>query len=503
MNQAEYQDQLTQDIAAFAQDPLGFACFAFPWGQGELSDSPGPRKWQAEVLSEITRQLSVGKVCRIVVASGHDIGKTCLTAFIQLWALSTMPGTKGQCTANTGQQLKTKTWSELAKWNRLSINSDWFEVTATSIYTTQEKYKLEWRSDMAIWRENRTEAFAGFHNYGKRILILVDEASGIPQPIWDTIEGFFLDKDTEIICLAFGNPLQNSGGFYEIFREEERRKQENLQPIWKTFNIDSREVEGVNLDEIDKMIEIHGEDSDFVKTRVRGLFPNASSTQFIPTQLCWEARKRTPTALVVDPLVCGIDFAMSGTANCVFYFRRGLDGKTIPPIILPGKEIHDATHLADLACEILATHKPDMVFGDKGSMGGPVMDIMRRLGYNVIPVNFGGEPTDKLRYYNKSAEMAMAKKQWLYDGGAIWDDPKIQDDMCQREYGQTLKGQLKLETKEDMKKRGLESPDVDDALNLTFAHPVAPKGIFSGIVHTMKTTLDSFAIPMRKHGVPH
>lgn len=501
MNEAEYQEQLTQDISQYQDDPLGFVLYSFTWETGELENSPGPRKWQKEILAEVGRQLKKSKIVRIAIASGHGIGKTCLTAMIQLWALSTMVGTKGQCTANTGQQLKTKTWAELSKWHRLCINKDWFEVTATSIFSSQEKYKLEWRSDQAIWRENRTEAFAGFHNYDKRILIILDEASGIPQPIWDTVEGFFLDKDTEIICLAFGNPLQNSGGFYEIFKEEENRLAEGLPPIWKTYHIDSREVEGVNLSETQKMIDLHGEDSDYVKTRVRGLFPNASSVQFIPSELCMEARKRKPTATAYDPLVCGIDFAMSGNANCVFYFRRGLDGKSIPPEIIPGKEIHDATRLAEISCEILAKRKPDMVFGDKGAMGGPVMDIIRRMGFNIIPINFGGEPLDKSRYYNKSAEMAMLKKQWLMDGGAIWDDPRIQDDMTQREYGTTLKGQLKLETKDEMKSRGLDSPDIDDALNLTFAFPVGMKANLMGDTKTMKTTLKEYEfleMPRRK-----
>ena len=493
MNPSEFAVQLAEDIAGFTHDFYGYVCFSFPWGEGELENSPGPRKWQAEILKEIDRQLEHGKIARIAVASGHDIGKTALTAMVQKAALDTFPGTKGQCTANTGQQLKTKTWAELAKWHRLSLTREWFEVTATSYYSSQDKYKLEWRSDMAIWRENRTEAFAGFHNYGKRILIIVDESSGIPQPIWDTIEGFFLDEDTEIICLAFGNPLQNSGGFYEIFKNEEARAQAGLPPIWKTYNIDSRTVEGVNMKVIDQMIELHGVDSDYVKTRVRGLFPNASTTQFIPTDLCMTARKRKPVAMAQEPLICGIDFALGGKGNCVFYFRKGMDGQSIPPVIIPGSEIHDATKLADVTVEVLNKHKPDMVFGDKGSMGGPVMDIVRRLGWNVIPVNFGGEPYDKARYYNKSAEMAMAKKQWMSDGGSIWDDPRIKDDMCERQYGTTLKGQLKLETKDEMKARGLESPDVDDALNLTFAHPVALKSGAQAEGRTMKTTLTDFA----------
>lgn len=494
MNQSEFQEQLAIDLNGFHFDPLGYVMYAFPWGEGELENSSGPRKWQAEVLEEISRQLKKTKLVRIAVSSGHGIGKTTLTAMCQKWALETMVGTKAQCTANTGQQLKTKTWSELSKWHRLSLTRELFEVTATAFYSSQEKYKLEWRSDQAIWREGKTEAFAGFHNYDKRILILVDEASGIPKSIWETIEGFFMDKDTEIICLVFGNPLQNSGGFYEIFKNEETRAANGQDPIWKTYSIDSRDVEGTNLEEINNMISIHGEDSDFVKTRVRGMFPNASSVQFISNDLCMNARKKTAIATAYDPLICGIDFALGGADNIVMYFRKGLDGKSIPPIIIPGKEIHDAVKLADIVCEAIQKYGPDLVFGDKGAMGGSVMDIIRKLGYNVIPVNFGGEPSDKTRYFNKAAEMAMLRKQWLVDGGAIWDDSRIQDDLCQREYGTTLKGQLKLETKEEMKKRGLESPNISDALDATFSHPIALKNKMqmAGPTKPMKTTLEEY-----------
>ena len=484
MNREEYQAQLVNDIFSYAKDPLGYVMYAFPWGESELENTQGPRKWQREVLSEIGKQLKTGNIARIAIAAGHSIGKTALTAMVQKWALDTLVGTRGQVTANTGQQLKTKTWAELAKWNRLSVTNDWFEITSTSIYSTQEKYKLDWRSDISVWRENRTEAFAGFHNYFKRILIILDEASGIPQAIWDTVDSFFLDKDTEIICLAFGNPLNNSGGFYELFHNEDKRK------IWKPIHIDARTVEGVSLDEIEKMKEIHGEDSDYFKVRVRGMFPNASTTQFIPNELCMTARKRTVAGTVYDPLVAGIDFALGGNDNCVIYYRRGLDGKSIPPTIIPGNLVHDATKLADILCEDLAKKKPDVVFGDKGAMGGPIINIMNKLGFSVVPVNFGGEPSDKTKYFNKAAEMASTRKQWMYDGGAIWDDPQLHDDLCQREYGSTLKGQLRLETKDDMKKRGLESPDISDALDATFAHPVVLKGNPNGQGRTMKTSLD-------------
>jgi hypothetical protein len=497
MNEIEYQMKLGEQIAEFKHDPYGYMCFNFPWGENDLESAQGPREWQAEIAKYIGKELKRGKkIIRIAVASGHDIGKSALINMLQKWALDTMNRTKCLITANTGSQLKTKTWAELSKWHRLSLTNSWFEITATSMYSSQEKYRLEWKSDQAIWRDNNTAAFAGFHNQGSRIFIAVDEASGIPRSIWETIDSFCLDKDTEIIVLAFGNPLQKSGGFFDIFENEVRRRESDLEPIWKTYNICSQGIEGVDQDEIQKLIDTHGWDSDYVKSRIRGLFPNASSLQFFPSDLVMRSRKQLAQSTVLDPLICGLDIARGGQDNCVFYFRKGLDGKTIAPIVIPGSLIHDSVKFAEKAIEIFETYKPDEVFGDSGGLGAPTLDIIRRLGWEVLNVNFGGEQKDK--YFNKTAEMAAKLKQWMKDGGSIFDDADLQEQLCNRLFGDTIKGQLKLESKDDMKKRGLDSPDMGDALFLTFAYPVAMKGKMRSKPINMVTTLDEYKCLTKK-----
>ncbi|MGH2612048.1 MAG: terminase [Rhabdochlamydiaceae bacterium] len=485
-------EDLVNDIQAYDHDPLRYAVYNFPWGEGELESSSTPRKWQAEILDEIKLQLSTSKVCRIAVASGHGVGKTAVTAMIQKWAMDTAVGTKCLVTANTGSQLKTKTWSELSKWHRMSLTNSWFDVTATSMFSTQEKYRLEWRSDIAIWREGRTEAFAGFHNYGKRILIIVDEASGIPKSIWETIESFFMDKDTEIICCVFGNPLRNSGGFYEIFKNEEVRQLNGQEPIWKCFNIDSRDVEGIDLKHIKNLAELYGEDSDYFRSRVRGLFPGQGEGQFFSNELVFNARKAIANPDPHGPLICGLDLSMGGKDRCVFYFRRGYDGRSIPPIILPGAEVHNAMEFAAKAAEIFGKYRPTNIFADKGGLGAPILDIIRSLGYEVFGVNFGGEATDKARYFNKTAEMADKCKRWLIEGGVVTDSPQLQEELTERDFGVTIKGQLRMESKDEMKHRGLNSPDIADALFLTFAFPVNVATLATTGYRKMKTTLDEY-----------
>jgi hypothetical protein len=189
---ANVQDAIIEDMARFYHDPLGFVMYTFPWGEKgtELEKEKGPRKWQKAFLERVSKQLkknktSLSRVIREACASGHGIGKSALIAWLVLWALSTREDTRGIITAGTEPQLETKTWPELAKWHRLSINADWFEFTATCIFSKDPAHSNEWRMDRVTWNKARPEAFAGLHNAGKRLLVIFDEASQIDDTIWD------------------------------------------------------------------------------------------------------------------------------------------------------------------------------------------------------------------------------------------------------------------------------------------------------------------------------
>ncbi|MCP4450735.1 MAG: terminase, partial [Planctomycetes bacterium] len=224
------------------------------------------------------------QVIREAIASGHGIGKSALVAWLILWAMSTKVDTKGVVTANTERQLKTKTWAELGKWHRLSICSHLFEFTATALFCSDKEFEKTWRVDQVVWSERNTEAFAGLHNKGNRILLVFDEASGIPDTIWEVSEGALTDEETEIIWVAFGNPTRNTGRFKTIFGR--------LRHRWKTRHIDSRQVPGTNKKQIQEWVDDYGEDSDFVRVRVKGVFPRAGSNQFIAGDVVEGAQKR-------------------------------------------------------------------------------------------------------------------------------------------------------------------------------------------------------------------
>lgn len=471
--------RLANEIGQFYADPLGFVIFAFPWGEEgtSLQGFSGPDEWQVDVLTAIGEQVrdrgfdGVTPVdpIQIAVSSGHGIGKSALSAWIALWIMSTRPHSKGVITANTGDQLKTKTMSELSKWRARCITGHWFEMNAMSM--CHRAYPDSWRVDAQTCREENSESFAGLHAADSTPWYLFDEASAIPEKIWEVAEGGKTDGEPMHFC--FGNPTRNNGSFYECFRKNSHR--------WITRQVDSRRAKMTNKAQIQRWIDDYGDDSDFVRVRVKGQFPRGGDMQFIPSDAVYDAMKRgSGMYLGDDPLICGIDMARGGDDNCMIQFRRGKDAKSEKVYKIPGEKSRDSMKVVSLLTMILDRHKPDVSFIDKGAMGGPVGDRLRQLGYNVVDVGFGDNAADVKHYKSRTAEMGARCRQWILDGGSIPDDPQLELELTSREFGHNDKDQLVLERKKDMKARLGFSPDWGDALYLTFAEPVpqrfAPRG---------------------------
>ena len=282
----DVEGELIDAVAGYTHDPHGYVQFAYDWGHGELEGAKGPRVWQADVLRDIGKHLknptTRHEPLLISVASGHGPGKSALVGMIVDWSMSTFEKTRVIVTANTDTQLRTKTAPEVAKWFRRSITAAWWSITATKIAAITNE--THWKCDFIPWSEHNTEAFAGLHNEGKRLILIFDEASAISDKVWEVAEGALTDLNTEIIWLAFGNPTRVTGRFRECFRKFKHR--------WIHRQIDSRTVEGVNLIQIKKWQDDYGQDSDFFKVRVRGQFPASGIRQFISTQLADAAAAR-------------------------------------------------------------------------------------------------------------------------------------------------------------------------------------------------------------------
>lgn len=465
----EITDSIAARIAEFRHDPLGFVNYAYPWGKGPLADSHGPRKWQASVCEVIGEHLknpvTRHQVCQIAVASGHDIGKSAEVAMLTDWALSTCPDSKVLITANTDTQLRTKTWPEMDKWFKLAINDFWFRVNAESITVRDPKHERLWRADRVAWSENNTEAFAGLHNKGKRIVVIFDEASSISDKIYEVTEGALLDEGTEIIWLCFGNPTRNDGRFRECFGRLAHR--------WKTFQIDSRTVEGTNKDQLQKYVEDYGEDSDFVRVRVRGEFPRAASNQFISSEAIAVCRHYKAEGYTSLPKILSVDVARYGADRTVIGWRQGR--KFVITDRLRGL---DVVQVAARAAERIEEVRPDAIVVDADGLGAGVFDNLKYRGYDdarLFEFHGGASADNAAKYFNKRAEAWGDVRDWIMAGAEIPDDPEIDADLTGPQYGFSAKGQIQLEKKEDMKKRGMASPDIGDMLAMTFLPRLSSK----------------------------
>jgi hypothetical protein len=481
--------EICDEIAACALDPLRFVQFAYPWGTGDLAGETGPRDWQTDGLRDIGARLAAGYApgealmpVLMAVASGHGIGKSTFLAWMADWAMSTCVDCKVVLTANTGDQLRTKTMPEIVKWFQLSINRDWFDVTATSITSRMPGHDRSWRMDAVTWSENRLAAFAGLHNKGKRIVLLFDEASGIADPVWEVAQGALTDVDTEIVWIAFGQPAEVTGAFFKAITEQ--------KDVWKALQIDSRTVPGTNLKLFEQWAKMYGEDSDFFRVRVRGVFPRSGSNQFIPTELVADAMSpdREAVGFLTDPMIMGVDVARNdgGGDQTVLRFRKGRDARTHKPVKL---RTRDTMLIAATVAEWARKLNCDAVFIDGGGVGGGVVDRCRQIGvYGVIEVQFGAAADritfDDTRpaYFNKRAEMWGNCREWL-NGGALDDDPELRAQLGGVNYTFQLKDgrdAILLEPKAAVKLRTGSSPDDADALVLTFAYPVMPRANAGG-----------------------
>jgi hypothetical protein len=474
---SEPQAEIADLLASYAYDPYGYTLACFPWGEGELETSTGPRAWQKDVLTTIRDHLKNPKTrfvpLRIAIASGHGIGKSALVAFIDKWAMGTCEDAKRVITANTFVQLNTKTQPELRKWFRLAIDADIWQVKSTSICPKDPSREKTWRSDLIPWDATNPEAFSGLHNQKKLILLVFDEASGIDDVIWDTAQGALTDENTIIIWLAFGNPTLPTGRFAECFGSK--------SSYWIHKQIDARTVEGTNKEEISRWERERGADSDFFRVRVRGEFPIQGNAQFISSASVERARRAEYAIEPHLPKIISVDPARFGEDESVIGLRQGRVFR-----ILEAFHEKPTDFTGERVIHWIQREKPGAVVIDETGLGAGVIDYVRHRGFNannghqVVGFNGGATPIDQKAYYNKRAECWGKAKEWLEAGASIPDDPEMAMDLCGITFDYSrVKGQrhgsIILESKDEMKRRGLRSPDRGDVLSMSFAVNLAAK----------------------------
>jgi len=432
LNQEEIQDfqeQIRNDPVWFAEKVLG------------------QKLWQKQ--KDI--YLSVKNNHETVVRSCNASGKTFTAAGIVHWWLCSYPDAVVITTAPTGRQVKEVLWRDI----RLACEGkDLYPKDA--VMQTQINLGSKW---FAIGLStDEADKFQGYHS--PHLMVVVDEASGISEEIFEAMDGLKPER-----VLMLGNPLRLSGRFANSFKSPYVSKM--VISAFDTPNLQSGEnlIPGlVNTEDVERYAHRYGEDSDVYRVRVLGEFPQAEEDALISIDDVAKAMEREVSVKPQWEKKMGVDIARYGNDRTIAVIRH-MEKVTRKEMIPSGDLMSAVGQVMRIAKEERIL--PRNINIDVIGYGAGVVDRLREQGWNVNGINVAEKAEDPERHGNMRAEMYVRLKEWLKNA----DLPKDDDfyEMANLKYHFNSKGQMFLESKEDMRARGLESPDTADALALTFS----------------------------------
>jgi phage terminase large subunit len=431
-----------------------------------------PENYQAAIMMDVASKQMVS------VKSGHGTGKTALASWLILWFLSTRPSPRIPCTAPTEHQLKDVLWSEIAKWLYSSSLKSEFVWTSEKVYlrTKPETW-------FAVARvANKSDALQGFH--AKHLFFVVEEASGVKDTLFEPVLGALTEEDAKLLLI--GNPTQLSGFFFNSHNKDAAK--------YCRHTLNAELSNRVSRQYISRIADLFGVDSDPYRVRVLGLFPKAMPDSFISMELI----DRGLDFVIGDSLTpysvnIGVDVARFGDDESVIqdvFEYNGQAYKQLKPEILHHQ---DTMALAGAVVnEIRSYNKqlPDLpvnVKVDETGVGAGVVDKLEEvrqkgeLKFTLTPVNFGAKggelEEEPIPFANNTGLLWGRVRHLLYKNRLdLYKDDVLISQLNNRKYRLTGDGEIVLERKEDMKKRGASSPDRADALVIALA-PVEGSGV--------------------------
>ncbi len=402
---------------------------------------------------------------RVAVRSGHGTGKSTALAAAALWFVSTRRDALVPCTAPTAHQLQDVLWREMRR-----LVGQMPEEMRGRFQVTAERILVKETGGLIVGRTARPEnpdALQGFH--APEILFIIDEAAGVADAVFEVARGA-LSTPSARVALT-GNPTRLSGYFHAAFHL--------ARDSWARLAFSCHDSPLVAPEYARDLAKEYGEDSDLYRVRVLGEFPKSGVYNLIPLEQVEKAMERKAPAGYREaaPCVFGVDPAWMGTDRSAIVMRRGLEARVIA--VVRGA---DTVRLAELVAARCVQHEPDTIFVDQTGVGAGVLDQLQHAGYPVIGVAFSQTPTEPDRFLNRRAEMWWKLKEWLEQEPFLEANPDLRDDLVAPEYFLTSTGKIQLEAKDSMRRRGLASPDLGDALALTFAMPVRHRNKTSPVV---------------------
>lgn len=453
----EYSDAQKRILRWRKEGPARFAVDAL--GMPEKWDDVkkiGVMPWWWEASAKLVEKK------RLSVRSGHGVGKTTFIAISVMWFMVCYFPTKIPCTAPTAHQLSDVLWAEIAKWLRVLETK--MPSLAEQFEWTQDEFRLKAapKESFAVARTARAdkpEALQGFHS--ENLLIVADEASGIPDIVFEVGQGAMSTEGTFAILGA--NPTRRSGMFYETHH--------SLRERWATMVVNGEDCPMVSQQFIDDIAFQYGKDSNVYRVRVQGEFPTADDDTVIPIDLCEDAKIREVDGY--GETIWGIDVARFGRDRTVLV-KRCTNATLEKHKAWMGNDTMQTS--GRIYAEWLDTppeKRPKAVFVDAIGIGAGVADRLMELGMPVTGVNVAEEASVSELYMRLRDELWFKARKWLEKKDCkLVEDETLIAELSLPKYQFTSGGKLKVESKDEMKKRYPQSPDVADAFCLTFSHAI-------------------------------
>ncbi|MFW5834552.1 MAG: DEAD/DEAH box helicase family protein, partial [Pseudomonadota bacterium] len=442
---------------------------------------------------EILRSVEPG--AKVTCRSGHGTGKTTSAAWIVWWWLETSAYPRIPCTAPTSHQLRDVLWAELHKWVRkadevsrrrgepevlwlsrlFSTLSDriydpaapgeWFAVARTSKRENPDALQGFHASDMVISEDGQA---VESHGEGGALLFVVDEASGVPDPVYEVAEGALSSPTATLLML--GNPVRRTGFFASSHLRDSG---------FQRIHLRSQDSPLVDPDFRQRLARRWGEDSNVVRVRADGEFPEQDDDVLIPYEIAEAALSREPHELLPrQHRALGVDVARFGSDRTVLTVRAGRNVERIAVM-----SQRDTMEVAGRAAEVAGGSRVDAIYVDVGAMGPGVADRLRELGWRVIDVSFGAAapargPLDEAQGRLMRDYLWLQAARWLryedpsFAQAARQDAQAAEDlvgELTETRYRIDSQGRLQIESKEEAARRGVQSPDIADSLITTFA----------------------------------
>jgi len=426
-----------------------------------------PDAWQADAL------MAAAVRNRVVLKAAKGPGKTCVLAWIILWFLCTRPYSKIAATSITGDNLRDNLWAELAKWlGRSSFLKAKFKWTKTKLECREapETWFVTARTWPQTADSNRqADTLAGLH--ADHIMFVLDESAAIPQAVMTTAEAV-LASGIESKVIQAGNPTNLDGPLYRACVTDKH--------LWHVTNItgdpdDPKRSSRIDIQWARDQIKSYGRENPWVKVNVLGEWPQASLNSLLGPQDVEDAQRRhlTPDKFQWAQKRLGVDVARYGDDRTVIFPRQGL--ASFRPRVM--RHARDSAASVDIANAIMAAKRAwgseaEMIDATGGWAAGAT-DILRSMGESPLDIQFAAPGHDS-RYHNRRAEMWFAMANWVKTGGALPPVPELVAELSTPTYTFQKNGKFLLEDKDHIKERLGRSPDLADALALTFGMPEQP-----------------------------